>query len=79
MGANSRDKRRDKTIKKTDLFINYCKFAHFIFSVSTLKPRFLISHNFSVILTFGPVWYCGVRGRELQRGKKRERSKRVEL
>jgi len=65
--------------KNTDLFINYYKFAHFIFSANTLKPRFLISHNFSVILTFGPVWYCSVIGRELQRGKTRERTKRVQL
>lgn len=70
VGAVSWDNKRNKPIKKTELFINECKFAHFIFSVSTLKPRFLISHYFSVILTSGPVWYCGVRGREA--GRERE-------
>lgn len=76
VGAVSWDNRRNKPIKKTELFINDCKFAHFIFSVSTLKPRFLILRYFSVILTSGPVWYCGVRGREPWRGKKREKQER---
>lgn len=79
VGAVSWDDKMNKPIKKTERFINDCIFAHFIFSVSTLKPRFLISHYFSVILTSGPVWYCDVRGREPQRARKRERSKSVEL
>lgn len=79
VGAVSWDNKRNKPIKKTELFINDCKFAHFIFSVSTLKPRFLISRYFSIILTSGPMWYCGVRGGEPRRGRKRERSESVEL
>lgn len=80
MGAVSWDNKRDKPIKKTDLFINDCKFAHFIFSISTLKPRFLISLLF---LSNPDLRACVVlrcqRKRATERQEERERSKSVEL